>query len=72
MLGRSIESKALIEVITLLAILFRKLFFLQFAGLCDNGFLCDNGHCILSSWQCDKVIDCADGSDEADCGGEYI
>lgn len=34
---------------------------------CD-GFSCGDGECIDASWKCDELTDCADGSDEADCG----
>lgn len=31
-------------------------------------FMCHDGHCVESHLRCDHKGDCADGSDEADCG----
>lgn len=31
-------------------------------------FMCHDGHCVESRLRCDHKGDCADGSDEADCG----
>lgn len=36
-------------------------------GCTSTQFACDDGECIPSSWQCDVVVDCNDGSDEAYC-----
>jgi len=33
----------------------------------SNEFDCGNGQCILSSWQCDRQIDCNNGADEESC-----
>ena len=40
------------------------------APACVEGdFHCTDGRkCVSSSWLCDSVKDCDDGSDEADCG----
>lgn len=39
----------------------------------NNQFLCDNGEqCIPHTWICDHAPDCLDGSDEANCGKDWI
>lgn len=35
-------------------------------------FVCHSGHCLESHLVCDNKADCADGSDETDCGEERI
>jgi hypothetical protein len=40
---------------------------LLFYWECKNGFQCGK-ECILNQWVCDGVEDCADGSDENECG----
>jgi len=41
----------------------------SFPGCADDEFACASGdECEPSSWVCDGWSDCADGSDEADCG----
>jgi hypothetical protein len=37
-------------------------------GSCD-GFACNDGLCIDAHWQCDGIVDCAGGEDEAGCPG---
>ena len=40
-------------------------------GCADGEFDCGDGTCIPGSWECDVYwCDCADCSDEADCGGD--
>ena len=31
-------------------------------------YVCGDGSCIAEAWRCDQDIDCADGSDEEQCG----
>lgn len=46
-----------------------KLFYLFLAGrTCTSGqFSCSNGACIPGEYQCDRLADCSDGSDERNC-----
>lgn len=37
-------------------------------GSC-SGYACNDGTCIEASWQCDQVVDCSAGEDEANCPG---
>ena len=43
------------------------------AADCDTSFefACDDRQCVYSSDDCDGEFDCADGSDEDNCGGNY-
>lgn len=34
----------------------------------SNEMKCSGGECINKLWKCDGEINCADGSDEVDCG----
>ena len=38
------------------------------ASCLPNEFRCRNGYCIPSTWNCSKVDDCGDSSDEMGCG----
>lgn len=38
----------------------------------ENQFQCSNGDCINAEFVCDKFRDCADASDEHDCGKIFI
>ncbi|MDC0145617.1 hypothetical protein OAI93_03390, partial [bacterium] len=41
----------------------------SFPGCADDEFACASGdECEPANWECDGWADCADGSDEADCG----
>ena len=38
-------------------------------SLCNSGqFACLSGECLPALWQCDGDNDCADATDEVDCG----
>ena len=44
-------------------------FICQTATCVEGDFRCTDGHrCVSPSWVCDRVRDCDDGSDEAQCG----
>lgn len=36
--------------------------------VCTSGFQCDGTRCIPVDWRCDGHLDCADHSDETECG----
>ncbi|XP_011298034.1 uncharacterized protein [Fopius arisanus] len=36
--------------------------------VCTSGFQCDSTRCIPVDWKCDGHVDCADQTDEIDCG----
>ena len=37
--------------------------------MCRHGeFKCTNGNCVETTWLCDFIDDCGDGSDEVACG----
>ena len=40
--------------------------------LSTDQFLCRSGECVSTSWLCDEVEDCADGSDEMDCSEGHM
>lgn len=37
-------------------------------AVCTSGFQCDGTRCIPVDWQCDGHVDCADQTDEIECG----
>ncbi|XP_047486485.1 basement membrane-specific heparan sulfate proteoglycan core protein-like isoform X25 [Penaeus chinensis] len=41
----------------------------DFPGCTSNEFVCDSGDCVSTGVVCDGLVDCNDGSDEADCVG---
>ncbi|XP_039263112.2 uncharacterized protein LOC120339109 isoform X3 [Styela clava] len=41
-------------------------------GCANDEFDCGNAECILQSQVCDKIADCGDGADEANCTGGII
>nr|XP_039263110.1 low-density lipoprotein receptor-related protein 4-like isoform X1 [Styela clava] len=41
-------------------------------GCANDEFDCGNAECILQSQVCDKIVDCGDGADEANCTGGII
>lgn len=42
--------------------------YLLIKGCTSNQFTCANGQCVPSSSRCNNVRECADGSDEFNCG----
>jgi hypothetical protein len=41
-------------------------------GCTMEQFMCNNGQCIPSGWECDLFTDCSDNSDEhEECPGEF-
>lgn len=46
-------------------------FFYFQTGCNKNQITCDNSKCLPKDIVCDDVSDCVDGTDEANCSGEY-
>ena len=38
----------------------------------SDQFTCANGQCIFATFECDTIVDCADGSDESLCSGSEL
>ena len=41
--------------------------FFSLKACMEDEFLCKSGECLDAKYQCDRVTNCEDGSDEVDC-----
>ena len=51
---------------------FKHLFSSVYANCTSAQFKCNNGECIDEALRCNLLDDCVDGSDERECGKDFI